>query len=67
MSDKDTNVVITDALKYTALSSKRGATSGEKNSDCEQAQRKSTDKSCLTVFSEGDGQQRCHVSVESNM
>lgn len=67
MSDKETNVVITDALKHTAFPSKRGVTSGEKDSDCEQAETTSTDKSCLTVFSQGDEQQLCHFSAESNI
>lgn len=59
MSDKETNMVMTESLKYTALPSKRGMTTGD--NDCEQAEIESTDDR------QGGRGQHCHFSAESNI
>ncbi|XP_034427036.1 putative gonadotropin-releasing hormone II receptor [Hippoglossus hippoglossus] len=68
MSDKETTTVITDALNCTAVTllCKRGMITGQV-SKCEQADAKSTDSSCLTVFSQGKGGQSGHFRSESTM
>ncbi|XP_073320686.1 putative gonadotropin-releasing hormone II receptor [Pagrus major] len=56
MSDLETsNTVITEKCTVTALPSKRGMTTGEKDNNCGQAEPKSSDSRCMTVFSRGEG------------
>ncbi|XP_040890350.1 putative gonadotropin-releasing hormone II receptor [Toxotes jaculatrix] len=67
MSDKETNKVKMESLKCTAtaLPCKRGMVTGEKQISCGQAEPKSTDDRCPTVFSQGEGGQPCHFRAES--
>ncbi|XP_018552887.2 putative gonadotropin-releasing hormone II receptor [Lates calcarifer] len=68
-SDKESNAVMTESLKCTAavLPSKRGMTTGVKDINCEQAEPRSTDDRCLTVFSQREAGQPCHNSAESTI
>ncbi|KAI3377636.1 hypothetical protein L3Q82_008795 [Scortum barcoo] len=69
MSDLETNKVTTESLKCTAtaLPSKRGMTTGEKDSSSGHAEPKFSDSRCLTVFRRGEGGQTCHLSAESTV
>ena len=70
MSDQETNsTVITASLKctVTALPSKRGMTTCEKDNNCGQAEPKSSDSRCMTVFSRGEGRQTFHFNAESTI
>uniref|UniRef100_A0A3Q3RSS7 Type II GnRH receptor n=1 Tax=Mastacembelus armatus TaxID=205130 RepID=A0A3Q3RSS7_9TELE len=66
MSDKETNMVITESLKGSApsLHFKKGLITSEKDSHCEQTEARSSYDKCLTVFSQGQGQP-CHINADT--
>lgn len=68
-SSQETNAVITESLKCaaTASPSKRGAAAVEKDSNCGQAEPKSSDNRQLAVLTRGEGGRTCHFSAESTI
>ena len=67
-SDVATDTVIT-SVKCTAvvMPCKQGMATDGKDSGCRQAETKSSDSKCSTVFSQGEGGQTCYFSSESTI
>ncbi|XP_069030549.1 gonadotropin-releasing hormone II receptor-like [Embiotoca jacksoni] len=69
MSSLETHTVISESLKCTAtaLPCKRGKTTGEKDSSCEQVETKPTDSRVGLSSVQVGGRQLCHFSTESKI